>query len=425
MVAICLLASGLLVCHFAPARGDEAEANAAIKKLLQVGWSGNFQSRAAADLQYQEVLKLAAGDPRALSASWLVLMQQRRYDDALKRIDEYLAKQPADLQALRAKAWTHAILKNYQGALLTADKLSAQLLEEPPITKADAAEHEEAIAFLGRLLGFIGGPIADVANQDQRKTAEKQIVARLDDSQRPKFEEARDGVLAKHIELTDNKADERDKAIEVAAADKQKTLEEVAAEREQIAGRSGELQERTDKLNSELKSELDQLARQDTPLVQELARLDARATVLNRDLFAYQADVDRYERLAATEKDQIRRQQWLIEADRLAVIVSRIDADLAGVTRLARNVQSQRAALALRAQQAQANAAGQVQRIDRELQDLAKRDKRADGIEKRAGRPATGATSKVRSLSAQATALTTYDQFPLEAAREKLLESLR
>jgi hypothetical protein len=426
LFAICLLASGLVVASGQSAvRADEAEANAAIVKLLQVGWTGNFQSRATADFQYQEVLKLAAGDARAISASWLVLMQQRRYDDALKRIDEYLAKQPADLQALRAKAWTQAILKNYQGALLTADKLSQQMLEEPPISKADAVEHEELIAFLGRLLGFVGGPVSDVANQDQRKTMEKQIVARLDDSQRPKFEEARDGVLAKHIELTDNKVDERDKAIEVASADKEKTLQDVANEREQIAARAEELGSRNDRLQAELKEELAELEKQDTPLVQELTRLDARATVLNRDLFAYQGEIDRYERLAASEKDPVRRQQWLIEADRLIIIANRIDADLVGVNRLARNVQSQRAALALRAQQAQANAAGQAQRIDREMTDLAKRDKRADGIEKRAGRPASGTTSKVRSLSAQATALTTYDQFPLEAAREKLLESLR
>jgi hypothetical protein len=426
-----LLASGLLIVGLvpvfieAPARADEAEANAAIVKLLQVGWTGNFQARAASDLQYEEVLRLAAGDPKALTASWLVLMQQRRYDVALKRIDECLAKQPGDYQALRAKAWTQAILKNHQGALLTADKISQQMTEEPPITKTDAEQHEELIGFLGRLLGFLGGPVADVVNQEQRKNVERQIVGRLEESQKPLFEEARDGVLARHIELSDSKADERGKAIETAEADKEKTLQEVAAERDEIAGRAEELQSRTEKLQSELKDELAELERQDAPLASELARLDARATLLNRDLFAYQADIDRFERLAASEKDPVRRQQYLFEADRLIVIANRIDADLAGINRLGRNVQSQRAALALRAQQAQANAAGQVARIDREMQDLAKRDKRADGIEKRAGRPATGTTSKVRSLGAQATALTTYDQFPLEAAREKLLESLR
>ena len=421
-----LLASGLLAIYLAaPARADEAETNAQIVKLLQVGWTGNFQARAASDLQYQEVLKVAAGDPKALTASWLVLMHQRRYDDALKRIDECLAKQPGDYQALRAKAWTQAILKNYQGALLTADKISQQMTEEPPITEVDAAQHEELIGFLGRLFGFLGGPVADVVNQDQRKNTERQITERLEESQKPLFNEARDGVLAKHIELTDTKADERGKAIETAEANKEKTLQEIAAEREQIAARAEELQSRTDKLQSELTDELAELEKQDAPLAAELARLDARASVLNRDLFAYQADIDRFERLAASERDPVRRQQYLFEADRLIIIANRIDADLAGVNRLGRNVQSQRAALALRAQQAQGNAAGQVARIDREMQDLAKRDKRADGIEKRAGRPATGTTSKVRSLSAQATALTTYEQFPLEAAREKLLEALR
>ncbi|HEX5106524.1 MAG TPA: hypothetical protein VFV87_22045 [Pirellulaceae bacterium] len=423
-----LLASGLLLllCGLAKVGGaDESEANAAIAKLLQVGWSGSFQSRAAADLQYQELQILAPGDPRALTASWLVLMQQRRYDEALKRIDECLAKQPGDLEALRARAWTQAILKNYSATLLTAEKISAQMAEEPPISKADAGQHAALIEFLGRLCGYLGGPVADQANQDQRKAAESQFLSRLSESHKPQFEKARDGVLAKFIELSDTKADERDKAIETAQSDKEKTLQEVAAEREQIIARTEELDSRREKLQSELKDELSELGKQDAPLVQELARLDARAAVIRRDLFAYQADIDRLERLAAGEKDPVRRQQLLFEADRLSVVAARIEADLVGVNRLASGVQAQRAALAARAQQAQANTAGQVQRIDRELQDLAKRDKRADGIEKRAGRPATGTTSKVRSLSAQATALTTYDQFPLEAAREKLLESLR
>lgn len=430
-----LPASALLLSIFcctptrftASARADEDddEAGAAIVKLLEVGWTGNFQSRAAADLQYQEVLKLAAGEPRALKASWLVLMQQRRYDEALKRIDEYLAKQPADLDALRARAWLLAILKNYEAALVTAEKLSARMADEPPITKADADQHEELIGFLGRLYGFFGGPLADTFNQEQRRTAEKQALARLNESQRPVFEEARNAVLQRHLELTDSKVDERVRAIEVATSEKEKTLEEIAAEREQIESRAGELEARRDKLQEELKAELAELAKQDAPLVQELARLDARATILNRDLFSYEAEIGRLERIAASEKDPVRRQQLLFEADRLAVFASRIESDLIGVNRLGNNVQAQRAALALRAQQAQATAAGQVQRMSREMQDLGKREKRAEGIEKRAGRPTTGTTSKVRSLAAQAAALTTYDQFPLEAARAKLLESLR
>ena len=91
-------ASLLLLCATA-ARADDAAAIAAIEKLLDVGWATTPQARTAADLQYRVVSLAAAGDPRGLAAAWLVLMQQRRYDEALKRLDEYLAKAPGDLQA--------------------------------------------------------------------------------------------------------------------------------------------------------------------------------------------------------------------------------------------------------------------------------------------------------------------------------------
>jgi hypothetical protein len=95
------------------------------------------------------------------------------------------------------------------------------------------------------------------------------------------------------------------------------------------------------------------------------------------------------------------------------------------LTRQADAVNAQRAGLVARQRKAQASATDQVRRIDEELTGLAKRDKRNDAIEKRAARPSTGVTSKGRALAVQAKALSTYEQFPLEAAKAKLLESLK
>jgi hypothetical protein len=123
--------------------------------------------------------------------------------------------------------------------------------------------------------------------------------------------------------------------------------------------------------------------------------------------------------------DPNRRLQWEIEIDRLSLAASRLQSDLFSVRRLAEGVQTQRANLLARQRRAQAAAADQAQRIDKETSNLAKRDRVNDAIEKRANKPASGTTSKTRALAAQATALSTYDQFPLEVARQKLLESLR
>jgi chromosome segregation ATPase len=225
--------------------------------------------------------------------------------------------------------------------------------------------------------------------------------------------------------MTGAKDDARAAAIAKADADKEKTLREIDAEREVIADRAKELEDRQNKLKAELRDELSEIAKEDRPLVQELARLESQAGSLNRDLFAYDAEISRLRARAETEENDTIRLQLLREADRLAFIARRLQSDLIAVNRLIDGVQGQRAGLLARQQKAQATTAQQLKRIDEELGGLVKRDKRNDAIEKRAARPATGVTSKGRALAAQAAALSTYDQFPLEAAKASLLESLR
>jgi DNA repair exonuclease SbcCD ATPase subunit len=405
------------------ARADDAAA--AIAKLLDVGWSISPQARLAADAQYEEVARLAGKDVRALEASWLVLMQQRRFDDALDRIDEHLAREPGDLAALRAKTWIQTVLKNYSAAFLSADRLSLQLDAKPPSSDAEKEEHAELIGFLGRLAGFFGGPIADAINQDDRKALEKKLLDRLEGSQRPLFEDARNGVLARFVEMTDESADARERAAATARAEKEKTLAELQADKEKLDAREKELEERRTKLNSELKAEIDEIAKQEQPLLTQQAQLATRAGLLNNDLLNFQTQILTLQQLAAQEKNQQLQQQYLSQANSLALLAGRVEADLFGVNRLIRGVQGQRTGLQLRRNQAQSNTQSQLERLNRELNDLGRRERRNEGLEKKASRSGVPATSKLRSLSAQATALSTYDVFPLEGAKAKLLDSLR
>ena len=419
-----LLAVGACALAWAGvSRADEA--GTAIAKLLDVGWSITPQARSAADQQWEEVRRVARNDLRAVEASWLVLMQQRRFEEALKRLDEYLAKSPKDLDALRAKTWVQTVLKNYPLAFLTAERLSSQLTTNRPTTEEGVEEHEEAVAFLGRLIGFWGGPAADAVNQEERKSLEKKWIERLDESTRTIFEDARNGVLARYIEMTDESASTKDRAQVTAKAEKDRSLAELQIENDRLEAKAKELEERRTKLNSDFKAEMDDINRQDQPLVQQQTQLGSRASLLNADLLTYSSQITTLQQLAANEKNGTRQQQIFAEINSLSVLVARIDADLLGINRLLRNLQVQRAALQTRRAQAQSSTAAQIDRADRELAEIEKRERRNEGLEKRANRPATVTTSKLRSLAAQASALSTYDSFPLEAAKAKLLDSLR
>jgi hypothetical protein len=422
--AIRLLTCGSLLFLFtAPAFC--ADTSAAIAKLLDVGWSATSQARADADLQLEEVRRVAGSDVRALEASWLVLMQQRRFDEALKRIDEHLAKEPADLAAWRAKAWLQTVLKNYAGAFLSAERLSTLLAAHPPTTDPERAEQNEAIGFLGRLIGYYGGPAADFVNQDERKALEKRLLDRLVESQRTMLEDARNSVLSRFVEMTDESANARDRAAATARAEQEKTLGELQADKQRLDSREKELEDRRTKLNSEYRAEMDEIAKQDQPLVQQQAQLTGRANLLNTDLINTSSRIGTLQQLSAQEKSPLRQQQYLADANALTLVASRMEADLLGVNRLIRGVAGQRSALQSRRVQAQANTASQIERIDHELAELTKRERRNDSLEKRATRSVVPTTGKVRALSAQATALSTYDAFPLEAAKAKLLETLK
>ena len=417
-----LLASAAMLCASVAAADDRS---ASIVKLLEVGWSITPQARAAADLQYDEMRRVAGSDPRGLTAGWLVLMQQRRFDDAQKRLDEHLAKSPDDLSAQRAKTWVQAVLKNYTGALLSADRLSAWLAAHPPQTETEQAAQDEAISFLGRLAGYFGGPAADLINQDDRKAFEKKCLDRLDESKRTVFEDARNGVLSKYIEMTEDSADAKERAAAAAKSEREKSLADLQTEQAKLDARVKELEESREKLQSELKSELDSLAKQDLPLVQQQAQLATRANLLNNDRLNYSSQIVGLQQLANQEKNQSLKQQYFNQINSLSLIAGRIEADISGINRLVQGIQTQRNGLVARQNQAQNIAAGQNERINRELADIARRERRNDGLEKRANRPGQATTSKSRSLSAQATALSTYDAFPLEATKAKLLESLR
>src|SRR5262245_8921716 len=422
--AVRLLAGGSLLLFLAvPA--DGADVSAAISKLLDVGWSATPQARADADLQLEEVRRVAGSDVRALEASWLVLMQQRRFDEALKRLDEHLAREPNDLPALRAKAWLQTVLKNYAGAFLSAERLSTLLAAHPAMSDTEKLQHAEAISFLGRLIGYFGGPAADFVNQDERKALEKRLLDRLPESERPLLEDARNGVVSRFVEMTDESANARDRAAATARAEQEKTLGELQADKQRLDAREKELEDRRTKLNSEYRAETDEIAKQDQPLVQQQAQLTGRANLLSNDLANMMAQIATLQQLASQEKNASRQQQLFAQANALSLVAGRMEADLLGVNRLLRGVAGQRSALQTRRVQAQANTASQIERIEHELAELTKRERRNDSLEKRASRSVVPATGKVRALSAQATALSTYDAFPLEAAKARLLESLK
>jgi hypothetical protein len=405
-----------------PAADERATA---IGRLLEVGWSTSPKARAAADAAYEELQRVAGDDLRVLKAGWLVLFKQGRYEDALPRLEAYLARAGNDLEALRAKVWVHTLRKNYDAAAVAAETLSRALAETKPADEPSRATYEDMVAFLGRWLGFLAGPAQAQFNQDQRRAIEKRFSQRLEPTWQTRLEEARDAVLSRFVLLGDETDEARQQVVEKAQAERARLQADVQAQRQKIAERTSALEDERRKLRDELQAQLAELDRQERPLLADLSALNQRASVLTGDLVQLEAQIAWLMQLAAQEKNPDLQQQYLAQANALALVAARVDADLAAVQRRMQDVQARRAGLNHQRAQLQSRTSAALARLDRENDELQQQRRRLEGMEKRASRPLPTTSGRVSALTSQAAAWTTYETLPLEAMKERLLRSLR
>ena len=326
------------------AAANDAMTKAGITRLLDVGWSVTPTARAAGDAQYLELATTAPGNVQVLTASSLVLLQQKRYEDAGKRLDELLTQDPKNQLGLRARCWLAAMSKNYGGSIVLAEKLRAALPAESTQDPAGDAVAREQLAFLGRLCGYLAGPVADNVDQESRKALEKTIVTGLNEDRKALFEAARDSVTQKFFELTDTKVETEKKNTDDRKVEAAQTLQDVETTRKEIEERVAQLEDSGNKIQKEWNDELAEIMRLDRPLVTELARLQARADGLNRDLASFQIAIDSLEIRLGRERDPVIRGQIRRDIDQQAFFASRVSNELNAVNRQGQAVEAQRAA---------------------------------------------------------------------------------
>jgi predicted nucleic acid-binding Zn-ribbon protein len=397
----------------------------AIGRLLEVGWSTSPKARQAADAAYEELRPVGEEDVRFLKAGWLVLCKQGRYEEALPRLEAYLARNSSDLWALRVKVWVHTLRKNYDAAAVAAEALSRALVEAKRDDEASRATYEEMVAFLGRWLGFLAGPAGGQFPQDQRRTLERRFLERLEPTWQVRLEDARDGVLSRFVLLGDEAEEARQQVVEKAQAERARTLADLQAERQRLAERTTTLEDERRKLRDELQAQLAELDRQERPLLAELAQLDQRVGTLTGNLVQLEAQITWLMQWAAQEKNPDLQQQYQAQANALALVAARVDADLAAVQRRMQEVQGRRAVLIGQRAQAQSRSSAAAARLEQEKDDVERQRRRLELLEKRASRPLPTASGRVSALTSQAAAWSTYDTLPLETLKEQLWRSLR
>jgi hypothetical protein len=407
-----------------PALADNAAMRDDVTRLFAAGWEGNAASRTASDQQYREIASAGRSNTQTIYAYTLVLMKQRRYEEAIKGLDAVLKAEPNNFGARQNKIRVLMLTKGYDAALVETERLS-RLLAQAPQDQVAAEERRAALQFIGRMFGYWEGPGEGAIAAAALDRARREVEKRLSEVELALYDEARDAVLARYEEITGESQRGREEALSEGEKKREEARQELDQRRAEQQGRRMELLERGDKLRKEIQDNQAEQAKAEQPLIDRLALIDRQAAIPRRERALLLVEADSLRAAAARAPDPAERDRLLFRAQQVEILAVRYDADLAALERQAAAVNIERARVQERFGRMNASLAGELQTIDRELQAMQANEKRFALDEKRLDRPLVSGTRAVRALEAEAGAFTTYEPLPLEEDRQRLLDSLK
>jgi hypothetical protein len=404
-----------------------------VSALFEAGWKPSSKGLETSQALYRELQRNDQLDPRVSFAFALVQMRNLKYDVARRLLDEVLAARPGDAPARRAKVWVLTITQNYSAALVEMEKLARNLAPEQPAPKqqktaqlAAATESVESSSaeFLGRVMGFIDGPAARAVPEHVRADYRKRLVAPLSTADRQSFDEAYSTVQKRFAELSLDREQTKADAKLDQQKRQERIQEELKQDRASLAREKSSLQARNEKLAADVKRELADLDSQARPLVTRQARLEAQGIAITREMARLEVEISQLLLLADSSEHEFEALELRAAARRLSIAQGRYDVDLRAINAELATLAAQRVQLAAQRQGAIARNRAEADQVDRRATDLRTADRRLSTEEKRASQPVGGNTAAVVALAAKARAFTTYEPFPFEEERARLLQSL-
>jgi predicted nucleic acid-binding Zn-ribbon protein len=387
-------------------------------EMLESTWANRLEFREKADALF--LAADAQNDSDLAYAYLLTKIRQADYRDAIKAANHLLDVNPDHTGGHRARTWL-LLLTRQQSSALAALQSYDEANDKLDEASLERAENLRAI---GRMHGYLAGPSADAISEANLDTVRNAILDGAGEAEIDLFVEQSNGVIDRFNAIIEKKEVTDAGLLDEAKKEQVTELENLEAESKKLEVRQAELQPAIDQTEKEASAAIAKIESRALPLQANLQELSSQAQAIQIDLNEVILDAQNYERLAARERDPDLRQRYLIRADRLRSLANRYEFSLDGLYRQIRSVGAALEAVQLELLNTQARYNAQLNRLNQELGNTVKKQKQNEGQTRRVSKPVrvTGGISK--ALENRAGSIKTYENFPIELERQKLVERL-
>jgi hypothetical protein len=397
-----------------PQNKMEANSTRAVIQLLENRWERGETNDAESSSQF---VKSPHDNPHVLVAYILNRMQHGKFDDALQFATEVRQRFKSNLDGPMLEIWLLALTNEYESAIVRMSAFKKALVRAKADGKLSADIEQKIFGRLGRLLGYLEGPVANKVNPQLIAQIGEQLQSDLAPESNNAFSLNRTAVKVKFEELLNDQTEFENVELTRVAASNEVEKQRLEQDNQIVQQTRERLQPRLDQLTADASSQSSVLEQQIRSSASELDLLNRSAFRTEQDLAFMYADLLSINR-------RYRRGGYTFGVYGLEDQIYRTENQLAQLRYSAINQANNLAAL-----QNQLN--GTRIRYSRQIDDVQRQLRRTDVVQKRNGRQlqkiAEGpkiAGGKKTARKQRRTALRTYDDLSLELYRQEMLEAV-
>ncbi|MGD0900169.1 MAG: hypothetical protein ABR915_20225 [Thermoguttaceae bacterium] len=413
VVMLGMVGAGLSVA--AMAQSTDRPLGARVERLLEKGWPRTVDARVEAQRRYDRLAPLAAAEPRIPYAYALIEVRQYRYAEAISLLDQVIRADPGNLSARELRIWLGILLKDYGRAMVEMPQLAERL----PAEKAGPDAQAQALDLagqLGRMCGFLEGPVEGHVDQTARAACVERLFSQLGEARRTAFETGRKAVLRQFVALGEETEMTATAAKETGEKTRRHVLSDLDRQADDLAARTDAEKTRVEDLQKTLNSDLEKIRSGERQLAQDLGTVGSQAVAARQDLGAIDAQIGQFLALAGREQDPNQRQwylgqvaAWQIQRNARAAALMDLDRRAAALVSEQQSLGRQRRDLDRRWKQE----TGRLEKLEASLHSV------QGGKEKLQSHPVDANTPQVADQKRRIVALTAYVPLPISLDEEK------
>lgn len=381
-----------------------------VKQLLEHDWQREIANQTNAKKTFTSTQSASS----AVSLAYIVnRIQHNETREAIEVANELTSTDPANIDGWLLRAWLNALVDNFDRSLIDLRSAKKRIAENKTLTEPKKLA---AYGKIGKLVGYLQGPVNKRVNPDMLNATVLSIADGLQAEELAGFNKSRDLVLSRYdemvkaqgakaqTELAKQKAEDDHLTVSLNQQNQtfDQTLKQLTGERE--------------RLRAEGNQRVNELLSQLSPLESQLSSISSSINAIQHDLQLLYTDLFN----ARNAPPQFRTSTYYITDQ-----IRRREFDLYGLQADGNSIANQRHSLQVQIHQTRQGYNNQIANVDRRYKTTNNTMRRNQIKLAKIARGPELADGKKGAMTSRLTALTSYDEFPIELCRQQLLDRLK